>query len=162
MFSLVFLLAPALNAGSFGYTNCPASTAVYVVPPIDPGGQTAWSTTMVYVSGAIITNSEGSWQCVIPGTSGSSAAVFTGGNDATDGTVVWRRCMRRKRKGVSFTVSGTGDVYVSFPSAAADGKGTLLSAGGGPYTVNYTGADVWQGAISLYSTNAFAVYGQEW
>lgn len=162
LFSLAFGLATGLRADSFGYTNCPASNAVYALPPIAPASQAAWAASTVYASGALIKNAEGVWHCVLPGTSGTNAAVFTGSAGAADGTVTWRRCMTRPRKGMSFTVSGTGDVYLSFPSKAAAGSGTLLAAGGGPYTVTYTGDSVWQGSVSLYSTNVFSVYGQEW
>lgn len=149
------------NAGSFGYPSLPATTVVYAVPPIDPAVVTEWATSKVYVSGALVNMADGVYHCVIPGTSSNTVHVFSG-DDVVDAGVTWRKAMRRARTGVSFTVVSANDVYMSFPSAAGAGVGTLLKSTGSPHVISYTGANVWQGAVSFYSAGTFSIYGQEW
>lgn len=153
-------MGPAKGA-NFGYTNCPATNTVYVLPSTGVESAPAWTPGTLYRSGSYVSVNDGIYMAVIAGTSGTNSGAFVYAN-VTDGTIRWHKAMKRTRKGMSLTIDGTGDVYVSFPSKAAAGCGTKLAAGGGPYVLNYSGDRVWQGEVTCYSTDAFSVYGQEW
>jgi len=159
--SLLAGAASSLLAGSFGYVDLPAGTAVTIVPATGVSAAPAWATNVAYTSGAKALTGSGVYTAIDPGTSAATATVFSAAT-VVDNGVIWYRNMTRARKGLSLTISGTGDVYLSFAEGVGNGKGTLLAAGGGPYVLSYVGETVWQGSVTCYSTNTFSVYGQEW
>lgn len=153
--------ASSLLAGSFGYVDLPASTVVTVVPETGIRTAAAWATNVAYASGTKVLAGSVVYTAIDPGTSAATATVFSA-STVVDNGVIWYRNLLRPRKGLSLTISGTGDIYLSFAEGVGNGKGTLLAAGGGPYVLTYTGDSVWQGSVTCYSTNTFSVYGQEW
>lgn len=162
MISVFSLLVPLLSrADGFGYT-LPSAGSYFILPAAaSQWTYGSWATNVAYPSGARRATSNGAYMCVVPGTSSATNIVF-GASVVNDNGVIWRRPMKKERNGFSITFNSTGDVYVVFGGTAANGEGTLLKGGGGPYVISSSTDVPWQGTISVYTPTTCTVNGQEW
>jgi len=156
----ICLLTALMSANVFaggGNSDATASSTLLLAAP----GSTStndWVTTTAYVQGEMITSSGATWFALVAGTTGATAP--SGLTDFTDGTVVWRRVLKRDRVGLFIANEGSVRVTISWFSNVIVGEGITLAAG---EKVLFTLEDTPQSAVHVItdsSTSAVSIL--EW
>jgi hypothetical protein len=112
------------------------------------------------VQGALVAVNDAPCMLLTTGKTAAAAATNTVG-DITDGTVVWRPCVRNARRGLVVVNTGTNDCYLGVGSKITAGTGVYLVAGSGSFSL--LGSDSVNAAIfALGSGGSTTLSTMEW
>ena len=104
------------------------TTSIVVVPAPSIKGAPDWEASTDYVAGQYVRSNNRYFLAMNSGTSGGTAP--SGVNDSSDGTVTWRPCPGRTRRGVSITNQTADILYVTIGRPAVAGQGQPLVQNG--------------------------------
>jgi len=161
-FASLLLLSVRAQAGS--YVSTVTNAAVKVLGPSAVRGGVAYATNTAYTAGSVVWLANRAFLCVGAGTSTNAVVVAlpSAGDDFVDGTVTWRPCLSKARRGLVI-VNGSTNAWMFVSDTGVANKGARFNPDGGSFAV--TGDDCPSGAVWVNCSSATpvaSIYIAEW
>lgn len=147
------------SGGSLAITN----VSQKVLPAAGrTSASSTWTTNAAYSQGEYVVTTPGQiYMCLVAGTSTNVVAPPASLGDVQDGTVTWRRCLSRPRKGLviqNVSTSLTAVAWINMDGAAASNRTLYLGPNGSSLSIS--GETVPQGEWHAVIIDSAAIPGR--